>query len=492
MNSQTARRPDNQRPTRPHRPSKYTKQTARFEGKRDGKPLIFGWGGHLSHNQKVQVQRRATWIAAISFLLLIVVVLVGFWININVIIPGLPITSVNGHQIPQSLFRKMVAFKAELAQNNLNGPHGLTTQSDSLRKQVAAQQQSVETTNKQITDLNKQINALPAGPSSQRTSLEQQLTAAKTQLTTEQTTLTTLNQQYSALSQSTIPQARSNFNQPQVANDSIIWLQDDELIREWLTNQSNSVQAQVNPTSSAISRAMNDFQANIPKTTSYNAFLSNDGVSNDDMQAMMTIKVRRDNMQTYLASQIVSPTYQVLARTMTIDTLPNAQKILNQLKHGEDFGKLAKAKSADAGTSSKGGDLGWLARGQYAETYSAAVVENWMFDPTRKLDEISPILKENGAFHIVQILGIDPSRKVDPTILQQLKSNALSNWLDEQHALPTTQLTDINQTMLLDPMNMPPDLPVGAQGSNPSGAPGGIPGGIPGGVPSNGGQPGQP
>src|SRR5947199_6122524 len=150
MNSQTARRPENQRPTRPTKSRKYVKQTARFEGKRDGKPLIFGWGGHLSHNQKVQLQRRATWITAISLLLLIVVVLVGFWININVITPGLPITSVNGQQIPQSLYRKMVAFKAQSAQNQLNGPNGLTAQRDSLRKQVATEQQSITTTQKQI------------------------------------------------------------------------------------------------------------------------------------------------------------------------------------------------------------------------------------------------------------------------------------------------------------------------------------------------------
>src|SRR5436305_12017336 len=119
MNSQTVRRPENKRPSRSQKPKKYYKQTARFEGKRDGKPLIFGWGTHLSHNEKVQIQQRATWTTAISVILLIIVVLVGFWINLNIIIPGLPITSVNGHQIPQSLYRKMVAFNAELAQNAL-------------------------------------------------------------------------------------------------------------------------------------------------------------------------------------------------------------------------------------------------------------------------------------------------------------------------------------------------------------------------------------
>ncbi len=480
MKSSTARRPPNPRQTRPNKSRKYVKQTARFEGKRDGKPLIFGWGGHLSHNQKVQLQRRATWITATSLFVLIVVVLAGFWININIITPGLAITSVNGHGIPQSLFRKMVAFQAELAQNNLNGPHGLTAQRDSLRKQVAEQQQTVINTNNQITSLNNQVKALPAGPSAKRTALEKQLTDAKTQLNTQQAKLAALNQQYTTLTQTTIAQAQTNYNQPQVANDSITWLQDDELIREWLINQDSGVQSRINPSQDAVNRALNDFKANVPQS-GYNAFLRRDRVSDDDMHAMVTIKLRRENMQSYLASLAVSPAYQVLARTMTIDTKAHAQKILDQLKHGGDFGKLAKANSADTGTSSKGGDLGWMARGQYAQTYGAAVVENWMFDPSRRLDELSPILNENGAFHIVQVMGIDPSRAVDSTTLQQLKTNALSNWLDQQHALSTTKITDVNQTMLLDSSNMPPDLPASAPSSNPSGAPGGVPG-----VPSGG------
>jgi|SRR5579859_1202451 len=474
MSSQTARKPPSQRPARSNKAKRYTKQTARFEGKRDGKPLIFGWGGHLSHNQKVQIQRRVTWIGAISFLLLIIVVLVGFWVNINVITPALPITSVNGHQIPQSLYRKMVAFQAELAQNQLNGPQGLTSQRDSLRRQIAAQQQNITNTTKQITTLNAQIKALPAGPGAQRTNLTKQLTAAKKQLTTEQTTQSNLTTQYTNLIQNTIPLAQQGYNQSQIGNQSVDWLQQDELIREWLASQNSSVQARINPSAGAVNNAMRSFIAGIPTTTSYKAFLSKDGVSDDDMHAMITIKLRRDNMQAYLASLEVSPAYQVLARAMTIDTLSHAQKVLNQLKHGADFGKLAKANSADANTNSKGGYLDWLVRGQYAQNYTAAIVENWLFDPARKLDELSPILNENGSYHIAQILAIDPTRPVDSTVLQTLKTNALSNWVLEQQALPSTKIIPTDQNKLLDPMNMPPDLPASAPSTNPSS---GVPGG---------------
>ena len=162
---------------------------------------------------------------------------------------------------------------------------------------------------------------------------------------------------------------------------------------------------------------------------------------------------------------------------MTIDTLPDAQKVLNQLNHGGDFAKIAAAKSVDTGTASKGGSLGWLARGQYAETEQSAVVENWLFDPARKLNEISPILNENGAYHIVQILSIDPARPLDQTTLQTLRNNALNDWLLIQRAILGSKITPVDQTKLLNPLNLPSNLPAGAPGqAQPGGMPSGMPG----------------
>src|SRR5579864_5525145 len=105
MKSQTerpVRRPGNQRSAGSNNSKRYHKQTAHVEARRDGKPLIFGWGKHLSHTEKVRIQRRATWGLAVFIVLLLTSVIVGAWINLNIIIPGQTITSVNGHAIPQS------------------------------------------------------------------------------------------------------------------------------------------------------------------------------------------------------------------------------------------------------------------------------------------------------------------------------------------------------------------------------------------------------
>lgn len=477
-----ARRPENQKSARSSKSNKsknYIKQTAHVEARRDGKPLIFGWGGHLSRSEKNRIQRRATWAATALIALIVVGVIVGTWINLNIIIPGLPISTVNGHVIPQSEYRKMVVFQTELENNKINGRQGLVAQRKNLEQQDLAQQTIITNTTKQISDLNKQIKALPAGPSAKRTDLNNQLQAAQAKLKAAQAEHNTLTQQINNLSQNTIPIEQQAFQQSQIGNDSASWLQEDEIIREWIAAQSTTIQAKINPTPSEISSAMRSFQNDFPTTNNYNQVLKQDGVSNDDMQAMMVIKLRRDNMQNYLASITVSPTYQVHARSMTFSTQSAAQKALNQLHQGADFAKLAKT-SVDTTTNTKGGDMGWLARGQYAQAQQAAIVENWLFDSARKINEISPILFENGGYHIVQVLNIDPSRTVDPATLKTLKDNALADWILMERALPNMKITAPDQTRLFDASNLPPDLPSAPPAQSVPGAPGSSsPGGLP-------------
>src|SRR5262245_41454380 len=117
MNTQTehpARKPTNQRGKAGKSAKRYYKQTAHVEARRDGKPLIFGWGKHLSHTEKVRIQRRATWGLAALIVLLLAAVILGSWINLNIIVPGQAITTVNGHAIPQSVYRQLVGVKTQL------------------------------------------------------------------------------------------------------------------------------------------------------------------------------------------------------------------------------------------------------------------------------------------------------------------------------------------------------------------------------------------
>ena len=50
-----------------------------------------------------------------------------------------------------------------------------------------------------------------------------------------------------------------------------------------------------------------------------------------------------------------------------------AEALLKQIKAGGDFAELAKKNSQDPGSAQKGGDLGWVSRGQMVKNFEDAV-----------------------------------------------------------------------------------------------------------------------
>jgi len=482
MSTQTerpARKPRSQRGSAARNSRRYSKQTAYVGARRDGKPLIFGWGKHLSHTEKVRIQRRATWGAAGFVVLLLIAVIVGTWINLNIIVPGLAMTTVNGHVITQGEYRQMVAVNTQLELNKLYGPHGLKTQLTDLQKQQAQVSATITQDNTQITNLKNQINKLPAGNSSQRTSLTKQLATAQTKLANDQKQNNSLQNQINNLNNNTIPAEQQNFTQSQIGNESVMWLQDDELLREWLATQSAAVQAKINPSPAQVNRSFNSLKANMPTSNGYNTFLKQMGISDDQIRSMLTILDRRFNAQLYFAKQITSPSYQVEVREIVVQTKAIANTVLQDLQKGQSFATLAKKYSQDTNSNTKGGNLGWLTHYQYIDASGfngPSVVDNWIFTPGRKVNDLSPVLYGNGSYYIVQVTGISKSKTVSHTLLKALQNNALVDWLQDHGGngipLPGQQIkmSPNEQTMLLDSNNLPPNniLPSSAPAATPT------------------------
>jgi peptidyl-prolyl cis-trans isomerase D len=74
-----------------------------------------------------------------------------------------------------------------------------------------------------------------------------------------------------------------------------------------------------------------------------------------------------------------------------------AEDILKQLKNGANFAELAKKYSEDPGSAQKGGDLGWVVRGQTVKNF-----ENTAF--SLKPKELSGVITTEYGFHILQVL----------------------------------------------------------------------------------------
>lgn len=113
-----------------------------------------------------------------------------------------------------------------------------------------------------------------------------------------------------------------------------------------------------------------------------------------------------------------------------------AEALDKQIKAGADFAELAKKYSQDPGSAQKGGDLGWVSRGQMVKNFEDAVF-------ALKPNEISDVVTTEYGFHIIQVLEKQPAHlqtldEVKPAIIATLKNQTvfdrMQDLTDKAHA----------------------------------------------------------
>src|ERR1700680_1500366 len=80
-----------------------------------------------------------------------------------------------------------------------------------------------------------------------------------------------------------------------------------------------------------------------------------------------------------------------------------AEDLLKQIRAGADFAQLAQKNSEDPGSASKGGDLGWVVRGQMVKNFEDTVF-------SLKPKEISNVITTEYGLHIIQVMEKEPAR----------------------------------------------------------------------------------
>lgn len=411
---------------RPARGRPYRRQTARVEERRDGKPLLFGWGKRLSRRQKDKIQKRAFWTFFMVAVLAVVAVLGYSIYYINYYVPGEPVVTVNGHPVPQGLYRKMNFYLAQDLSNELAA----------LNTQLTAAQQLANS-----TDPTKQAQG------------QQEVAALQ-------------NQQQSL---------QANDNQPSVGSISESNLADDILIQEQIPIlEAQGVPAsKLEASSKEIDSTLNSFKKALPTTTPYSQFLSSSKMSEDDLRQLIAVIIRHNKMDQYQRSLIGTAVAQVHSSDIETTSLSDANKLMSQLKAATDlpttFAKLAKSSSHDANTKSKGGDMGWVV---YGDTATGTAAEGWLFASSRKVGDLSqPISIGGGQYEILYISAIDRHRPISTAEQSTLQGEAYTNWISQIKLLPQTHISDVDSTKELASSNFPSSLPASA--TNPSGNPGG-------------------
>jgi peptidyl-prolyl cis-trans isomerase D len=99
-----------------------------------------------------------------------------------------------------------------------------------------------------------------------------------------------------------------------------------------------------------------------------------------------------------------------------------AEQILQQLKQGADFSKLAEQDSDDPGTRDRGGDLGFFQRGQMIKPFEDAAF-------SLKPGQLSGVVETRFGFHIIKLEEVKPAHtdtltQAHPRIVQLIKERA--------------------------------------------------------------------
>ncbi len=114
----------------------------------------------------------------------------------------------------------------------------------------------------------------------------------------------------------------------------------------------------------------------------------------------------------------------ILVLSTDTDAEQKAAQILADLKAGKDFAELAKAKSQDPGSGSKGGDLGFFKRGRMVKEFEDAAFK-------MKVGDVSDVIKSQFGFHIIKVTdrkepGKQPFEQVRESLIAEAGQKILT------------------------------------------------------------------
>ena len=113
-----------------------------------------------------------------------------------------------------------------------------------------------------------------------------------------------------------------------------------------------------------------------------------------------------------------------------------AEQLVNRIKAGEDFAKLARAESDDVGSGGDGGDLGSFTRGRMVPAFEQAAFG-------QKENEIGVPVRSDFGYHVIQVTGkFDTFEKLADVIRERLAPQRTNQLVRELRGQTTVVLND--------------------------------------------------
>ena len=109
-----------------------------------------------------------------------------------------------------------------------------------------------------------------------------------------------------------------------------------------------------------------------------------------------------------------------------------AAKVLEEVRAGADFAARARRYSEDPGTADKGGELGWVTRGQMVPDFEK---QAFLLEP----GQISDVIKTEYGFHIIKV---HERQNAQIQSFEEVKEEIRAELVREQNYLNRTKFTD--------------------------------------------------
>jgi peptidyl-prolyl cis-trans isomerase C len=182
-----------------------------------------------------------------------------------------------------------------------------------------------------------------------------------------------------------------------------------------------------------VSGRVDQLAAELGSNEAMGAWLAENGYSVESFVTSLTEEMEAERMVAQIAADVPASADQVHARHILVASREEAERLLQQLAEGADFGALAQTASLDLSTRPAGGDLGWFPRGYL----TMPEVEEAAFG--LQPGEVSGVVESGLGFHLVQTIE-HAEHPLSPDALQQMQQLAVQTWLSSQRQTATIEI----------------------------------------------------
>jgi parvulin-like peptidyl-prolyl isomerase len=175
------------------------------------------------------------------------------------------------------------------------------------------------------------------------------------------------------------------------------------------------------PFPTATPYTLEGFQAEYTKSLEQ---ITKSGLTEAQYRLLFKTSLLRDKLMEIITANVPREEEQIWARHILVADEATAKLVLERLKKGDDFAKLAAELSQDSGTASKGGDLGWFGRGRMVQPFEEAAFN------LKNIGDISEPVQTQFGWHIIQLIARQ-MRPLTADEYAQAKDKAFQDWLTQ-------------------------------------------------------------